>query len=143
MTLEGDCVTNCPSTFYQYSFNHTCLQSCPINYEVNLEQNKCIIKTFDQTTSSEEFKSQITENITTFMNNSALINGSDFIAVILTSNNMDPKEQIKKGISAIDLGECTQMIKDHYNISENESLIILSMESKKNETKKEEKWDRF
>ena len=139
LTLEGDCVTNCPSTFYQYSFNHTCLQSCPINYEVNLEQNKCIIKTFDQTTSSEEFKSQITENITTFMNNSALINGSDFIAVILTSNNMDPKEQIKKGISAIDLGECTQMIKDHYNISENESLIILSMESKKNETKKEEK----
>ena len=53
LTLEGDCVTNCPSTFYQYSFNHTCLQSCPINYEVNLEQNKCIIKTFDQTTSSE------------------------------------------------------------------------------------------
>ena len=139
LILEGDCVTNCPSTFYQYSFNHTCLQSCPINYEVNLEQNKCIIKTFDQTTSSEEFKSQITENITTFMNNSALINGSDFIAVILTSNNMDPKEQIKKGISAIDLGECTQMIKEHYNISENESLIILSMESKKNETKKEEK----
>ena len=35
---------------------------------------------------------------------------------------MDPKEQIKKGISAIDLGNCTKEIKDYYNIPQNESL---------------------
>ena len=73
------------------------------------------------------------------MNNSSIINGSDFIAVFLTTDKMDPEEQIKKGISAIDLGECTQIIKGYYNISENESLIILNMESKNIESNNEEK----
>ena len=54
---------------------------------------------------------------------------------------MAPEEQIKKGISAIDLGECTQIIKGYYNISENESLIILNMESKNIENNDEEKND--
>ena len=139
LTIEGECASNCPSNYYKFSYNHTCLKSCPNNYELNNDQNKCIIKSFDQTISPEEFKSQITENITSFINNSTLINGSDFIAIILTTDNMDPKEQIKKGISAIDLGDCTQIIKKYYNISENESLIILNMESKRNDTKNEEK----
>jgi len=30
------------------------------------------------------------------MNNSSIINGSDFIAVFLTTDKMDPEEQIKK-----------------------------------------------
>ena len=70
------------------------------------------------------------------MNNSSIINGSDFIAVFLTTDKMEPEEQIKKGISAIDLGGCTQIIKGYYNISENESLIILNMESKNIESNK-------
>ena len=45
------------------------------------------------------------------MNSSSLINGSDFIAVVLSSDEIEPKEQIKKGISAIDLGNCTEQIK--------------------------------
>ena len=141
LTLEGDCVPICPSGSYHFSFNHTCLESCPYNYEIHLEQNKCVIKSFDQTTSSTEFKSQIKENITSYMNNSSIINGSDFIAVFLTTDKMDPEEQIKKGISAIDLGECTQIIKGYYNISKNESLIILNMESKNIESNNEEKND--
>jgi hypothetical protein len=28
---------------------------------------------------------------------------------------MDPKEQIKKGISGIDLGNCTKQMKEYYN----------------------------
>ena len=54
---------------------------------------------------------------------------------------MAPEKKKKKGISAIDLGECTQIIKGHYNISENESLIILNMESKNIENNDEEKND--
>ena len=75
------------------------------------------------------------------MNNSSIINGSDFIAVFLTTDKMEPEEQIKKGISAIDLGGCTQIIKGYYNIFENESLIILNMESKNIENNDEEKND--
>ena len=66
------------------------------------------------------------------MNSSELYNGTDFIAVFLSSDNLEPKEQLKKGISAIDLGNCTKIIKEHYNISEDENLIIVNMESKNN-----------
>ena len=55
--------------------------------------------------------------------------------MVLSSDDMNPKEQIKKGISAIDLGNCTEQIKEYYNISKNESLIILNLETKRNETK--------
>ena len=54
---------------------------------------------------------------------------------------MDPKEQFKKGISAIDLGNCTGVIKEYHNISKGESLYILNIESKKNESEKSEKND--
>jgi len=48
----------------------------------------------------------------------------------LSSNNMNPEEQIKNGISAIDLGNCTEIIKEYYNISKYENLIILNIETK-------------
>ena len=137
LTDIGDCVSNCPNGTYQFSGNFTCLKLCPNNYEIDEEQIRCIIKKYEKTTSSE-FKNQILGNITSFVNSSALINGSDFIAVVLSSDDMDPKEQLKKGISAIDLGNCTEQIKEYYNISKNESLIILNIESKRNETKKDE-----
>ena len=118
-------------------------ESCPNNYEFNKEQNKCIIKYFDPTTSSSEFKNLILKNITSYANSnsSSVFNGSDFIGVILSSDNMDPKEQLKNGISAIDLGNCTQIIKNYYNISKEENLIILNIESKNNETQKSESND--
>ena len=92
----------------------------------------------DKTTSSE-FKEQIMNNITDFINkanSSNLFNGSDFMVIIIPSDNTDPKDQLKNGISAIDLGNCTNVIKEFYNISQNESLYILNIESKKNETEK-------
>ena len=43
---------------------------------------------------------------------------------------MNPEKQIKKGISSVDLGICTHIIKKYYNISDNENLIILNIELK-------------
>ena len=42
------------------------------------------------------------------------------------------KEQLKQGISPIDLGNCTKTIKEFYNIDEEENLIILNQELKYN-----------
>ena len=56
---------------------------------------------------------------------------------------MDPKEQIKNGISAVDLGNCTQAIKDYYNISLNDSIIILNVELKKDINKTNEEDNSF
>ena len=138
LTYSGDCTIECSNGTYQFLHNHTCLYSCPHNYELNPEKKICVIKTFDHTTTSSEFKSKIMDNILEYVNSSKTINGSDFLAVVLTSDDMDPKEQLKKGISAVDLGNCPEIIKKHYNISKDESLIILNMESKKNITKQNE-----
>ena len=139
LTSDGNCVLVCPNNTYKFEPNKTCLNICPSDFEINYEQNKCI-KKIEQITSSE-FKTQIMKNISAFIdttNSSNVINGSDFIAVIIPSDKMDPKEQLKKGISAIDLGNCTNVIKEYYNISQNESLYVLNIESKKNETAKKE-----
>ena len=109
-----------------------------INIEfITIPTCNLIEKPIIQLISSEEFKSKITENITEFLNSTEIINGSDFKAVILSSDDLNPQEQLKKGISAVDLGNCTQIIKKHYNISENENLLILNMESKKNQSDKD------
>ena len=132
ITSNGDCVLNCPNNTYQFSLNHSCLDSCPNGYEKSKTKNECIFKDFDQTISISDFKKQILSNISAFVNSSKVINGSNFLAVVLSSDKMDPEEQLKNGISAIDLGNCTQVLKEYYNISKEDNLILLNIESKKN-----------
>ena len=141
LTSQGNCVKFFSTTdTFKFDFNDTSTylnlypDSTEINTEINKEQNKSELKTFEQASLSE-FRNQIRNNITQYMNSSLLINGSNFIAVILSSDEMDPKDQLKLGISAIDLGNCTQVLKSHYNISHEESLIILNIETKENQTK--------
>ena len=136
ITPIGDCVINCPQNLYEYSDNKSCLENCPNNYEINETDNKCIFKGFDLTTKANEFKEQIRGHISSYVNSSNIINGSDFLAVVLSSDDMSPEKQLKKGISAIDLGNCTQDIKEYYNLSNNESFIILNLESKKEKSLK-------
>ena len=116
--------------------NNSCLYSCPHNYEI--EKNKCIFKYFDPQTKAEEFKIQIKNDITSFVNSSKIINGSDFLAMVSTSDNINPEEQLNKGISAIDLRNCTNVIKEYYNISNEENFIILNMELKNDDKQKNE-----
>ena len=124
-----NCVDKCPPGSYGYSLEHSCLTVCPTNYVKDDTQQKCVIETFEETIQLDEFQSQVTENITNYLNYT-LINGSDFIAAILSNDKEEPEKQLEKGISAVNLGQCSPDIKDYYHISRNESLIILNMESK-------------
>ena len=133
-TIDNPNCLTCYNNTYLFLLNNSCINICPSNYEMNDEQNICLLKNVDQTTSLSEFKSQMIKNISTLTNSSNIINGSDFIAMIYSVDDMEPKDQLKKGISAIDLGNCTQIIKDYYNIPKNESFIVLNMETKKNKS---------
>ena len=93
LTDIGNCVSICPDGSYQFNVNNTCLQFCPYGYII--DNDKCIKKQIDKIT-SEEFKNELLSNINSFVNSSSLINGSDFIAVVLPSDKIDPKEQLKK-----------------------------------------------
>ena len=128
--------------------NHNCIECAENYYKLpnRTHQNNCydreeINVIYTQWTSLEEFQSQIKDNIMIYNNSSSLINGTDFIATILSSNNVEPKVQLDLGISAIDLGNCTQIIKEINNISENESLTIVNMESKRNTNKNDKEND--
>jgi hypothetical protein len=138
MTSTGYCVTSCPNNTYKFSLNYSCINSCPKGYIINESKNECILKNIEKVSSTEEFKTLILSNISNFVNSSKVINGSNFIAVVLSSDNMKPEEQIKMGISAVDLGNCTEVLKEHYNIPKEENLIILNMETKKEENTKNE-----
>ena len=135
LTSIGNCILVCSNGTYQYSNKSS--ELFQDNYMEN-ENEKYVFKSFDITTTLVEFKSIIKYDLINNVNSSALINGSDFMAVIFSSNDMNPQEQIKKGISTVDLGDCSQVIKAHYNISDEEHFIILNIESKRNESKKNE-----
>ena len=127
-TIDSPNCLSCYSGKYFFSLNNSCLNSCPKTYKINEKKNECILEAI----SVSEFKNQITKNISFFVNSTNTINGTDFIAMIYSVDDINPKEQIKKGISAIDLGNCSKIIKDYYHIPQEESFIVLNIESKKN-----------
>ena len=89
---DGFCISSCPNGTYEFSLNRTCLTNCPQYYIIN--DNKCVIKPFDMGTILGEFKEQIESNITLYINSSKLINCSNFLSIISSSNEINPEEQL-------------------------------------------------
>jgi hypothetical protein len=77
----------------------------------------------------------ISSNIYSFVDSSTIINCSDFKALIISSEDLDPKEQIKNGISGLDFGNCLELLKDQYKIPNEEDLIVLEIETKEDKEK--------
>ena len=136
MSQNGDCVSTCPNGTYLFSLNNSCLESCPHNYVIS--NKKCIFKSFDKNTTVNEFKNQIKNNIFSYVNSTNIINGSNFQAVVLSSDDIDPEKQLKNGMSSFDLGNCTNVLKEYYNISKENNLIIINMEIKDDKNQKNE-----
>ena len=83
----------------------------------------------------EEFKYEIVRNIEKYINFNKIIIWSDFTAIVSYSDDINPKEEIDIGKSSIDLGNCTQIIKNYYNMSKDEKLITVNMEEKNNKSR--------
>ena len=113
-------------------YNETNYNNKINTYEIIEETN-----TYSLPPSIDEFKNKILNDITSYINSSKVINGSNFQAVILSSDDMNPEVQIKNGISAVDLSNCTNVIKEYYNITKEENLIILNMEIKNEQNENE------
>ena len=90
----------------------------------------CIETKYEQDILISEFKNKILNNISEYINSTQVINGTNFVGIFLSSDKMNPEEQTKYGISAIDFGYCIKIIKKHYNISESESVLVLNIETK-------------
>ena len=116
----------CPIGTYLFSLNRTCLSTCPVFYTIH--NDKCVIKPFDTNTTLVEFKNQIHNNITLYINSSNFIECSDFLAIISPLDELNPEIQLENGISSFDLGNCTSIIKDYYDIPIEDNLIIVNIE---------------
>ena len=122
--------SKCPSGSVLFTLNNSCIKSCPHNFEITNE-NECIFKSFESDTTIDEFKNQISNNISFYINSSKVIICSNFLAIISTSEQMNSEWQLKNGISAIDLGKCIDNLKDYYRIPKEENLIVVNIESKR------------
>ena len=87
-------------------------------------------ETFNSGTTLTQLKAIISNDISSYIDSLNVINGTDFLAMVLSSDNINPEEQLKNGISAIDLGNCINTIKAQNHIEKDENLIILNIQSK-------------
>ena len=142
---DNKCIPHCYerckicSEFSMDIFNQKCIE-CKEGY--SLENGNCIKKinniNFDSMTFGEFRNFFIDNNISLYVNSSNIINGSDFIASISFSNDTIVNNQIRFLTSSINIEICPQLI-FQYNISDNDSLIILITQIKNNESNNNEK----
>ena len=124
----------------KYLYNGGCLAQCPKETSPSKNSNGNFIceKYNSKTNHNSDNENKIsTENnielIFDFISSnssSSIISNSEIIQVISTSDKMSIEEQLKTGVSPVDLGECTNSIKEFYNISKDENLIILNQEKR-------------
>ena len=158
LSLTGECLSNCPSGSYKFILAHKCVELCPNNYHINLEQDECILNEKNQESENQEmynFYSDINLNVNLDLNitNINLYNTSEeknneeliskfiasnltlssiiknnYIQIIIKTDKMNINEQIQNGYSAVDIGNCSEVLKEQYNIPNEQDLIILNME---------------
>ena len=135
---SGICIDECRAPL-SYEYLGKCYEKCP-NGTVEV-QNECVDclklgKCVD--IPPTEIKKSLKENILSYVNASNVIAGSNFLAAVLSSDDINHEELFKKGMASFDLGNCTDSLKDYYDIKKKESLIILNTQttSQKNESDK-------
>ena len=114
LTFNNTCIKNCTNNYYE--FNGTCVNKCPNNYYKS-NKNKC--------EESKNIVNDIDSNILLIHEEDhETFEGDDFKAEIYDSNNVIENDNI----SSLNLGECENKLKEYYNISMDESLIIYKMD---------------
>ena len=127
--VSNPCIDSCFNTSYIYEYSGKCYAKCSFeNFFNNYICYDCIELGKCHELTANEFKNQIKDKITLYANSSKVIDGLNFLATISSSDEINPEEQLKNGISAFDLGNCTNVLKEYYDIPDEENLIILNME---------------
>ena len=139
---KSKCIDKCENDdIYKYEYNNICFEKCP---EGTIKSSKKNYFCFGEeniyqgeTGNNEEIYEIIVNNI---LNKYNISNGEEmiyqgennFIFHITSSENeldlLEGKNNNTNKFSVIDLGECGFLLKKHYNINENTSLIIMKYE---------------
>ena len=107
-----------------------------INFNISIEETysqMCQISIIYKNSSKNNI--ELIADFISSDSSSSVISNSEKIQVISTSDKMSIEEQLKTGVSPADLGYCTKSLKEFYNISEEENLIIINQEKRGNNEK--------
>ena len=131
---SSKCINDCAVTSYPYEYSGKCYKNCP--FGTILDNYICKEQIKLDNLNPVAFKDLIKEKIYSYADSSNIMNGLNFVAIISSSDEINPEEQIKNGISAFEFGNCINDLKVHYSIPKDENLIILNMEiqNQKNES---------
>ena len=124
---------------YELIETQTCVETCTLT-EINnkkCKKNHISENKNEENEAQEKMVDNIKEEITNGLDTSGIDKGEDIIiqqkditVTITKSDNQKNQLNIKTNTTNIDLVKCEKKLKEHYNISENESLYILKMDVK-------------
>ena len=114
---NNECSTNCSASSL---FTH----ECKINNDNIIAKQKIILDIINDIKSHS--LDELLLNVTNGEKKDIILNESNIIYQITTTFNQINNDY--ENISTIDLGECENILKDKYNISKNESLIIFKID---------------
>ena len=129
-----------------YNFNLSILESDKNNFSKEIEncdaekffKNKCIFNEFDQEIKQKIINmiiKQIKEgSLNEIINNTIINDKEDLIekendAIYQLTSSENQKNKDYNNISTLNLKECEKKLKDHYNISDNDPLIIFKVDN--------------
>ena len=125
---DDDCVENCSNGTYEFSVNKTCLEQCPEDYKVNKLGKTCISTDLSKINLTiTNLKSVVSQDLEIFTNPEKIIKANDFQAEILDVNDLDIDRHLESGISSIDFGDCISRLRQKYNMSRSQKLIIITI----------------
>ena len=127
---SNTCADSCKIP-YPFEYLGKCFDKCPNSTVPNkFTCYDCIQLGNCQGMTADDFKSIIKEKITRYVNATNVISGANFLANVFSTDEINPEDLFKKSISSFDLGNCSDVVKQYYEIEKEDNLIILNMEYK-------------
>lgn len=131
----NECVSSC-FEYDLYLYITNCMDTCPKGSTLNTETLICESGYNDMVTNIpiEEaivnVENIITDYTSSLQNESITIQGNNYTLQIVNTTTT----QIRNDISTISLGKCEDILRKHYNISLNETLLIVKLDITQDES---------
>ena len=125
------CVENCNESEYKYEYDNYCYKDIDGNNNIYNENEEEISKNYI-TNNRTELIHNIINNLFKGLNMTEIDNGIDKTIiekdlVFIFTSTFNQKINEDKNNITLNLGQCENMLKNDYNISENDSLYILEI----------------
>ena len=125
---KNKCINECKyDNIYKFEYNFSCYEICP-NDTIYENDNFCFIN--ENNISQEKFLKRIQDiikNYNNISNEDLIFNNKNRIYTITSTFNQKNNKYINS--TTIDLADCEDKLKEKYNISKNNSLYILKIDT--------------